>query len=59
MKGKATSKSFNEQYEENLSKTNSYEQAYYLAEDQHIKEFGTHKYSSYNSFRVNRSRIKK
>jgi hypothetical protein len=59
MKGKATSKSFNDQYEDNLSKTNSYVQAYYLAEDQHMKEFGGRKYASYDSFRVARSRKKK
>lgn len=59
MKGNATRGSFNKCYEDNLSNTKTYKQAYELTEKEHINEFGDRKYSSYTSFRVNRSRIKR
>lgn len=58
MKGSATIESFNEEYEKHLSITLSYEESYELTEQQHIKEFGQRKYSSYQSFKVNRCRYK-
>jgi hypothetical protein len=58
MIGSATSESFNKLYEENLIITLSYREAYELTEDQHVKEFGQRKYSSYQSFKVVRCKLK-
>jgi hypothetical protein len=58
MKGTATPASFNERYEDNLSKAKTYKEAYELTEQEHVKKFGDRKYSSYTSFKVNRSRYK-
>ena len=59
MKGNATRDSFNKCYEGNLSSSDTYKEAYELTEKKHIDEFGGRKYSSYDSFRANRSQRKK
>lgn len=59
MKGNATRASFNKLYEDNLSNSDTYKHAYELTEKEHTKEFGGRKYSSYSSFRANRSQRKK
>lgn len=58
MIGSATIESFNKLYEDNLSKTLSYTEAYELTEKQHVREFGQKKYTSYQSFKVNRCKYK-
>lgn len=49
-KGKATTKSFNNHFEDNLNKAKTYKSAYEMTEDEHKEAFGGRKYSDYNTF---------
>lgn len=51
---------FDKRFLDYTQKTDTYEEAYALTEQDYIKVFGCHKYSNYNSYRVSRyKRIKK
>jgi len=47
---------FNGQYEDNTIICNTYEEAYYLTENNHITLTGSSRYSNYDSFRMFRNK---
>jgi len=51
-----TTGGFIKRYMANLKKCRTNEDAYNLTEEEFMKEFGTNKYSSYDSFRVVKNR---
>lgn len=55
----ATAESFMRHYEKNMTEAPNYREAYEATEAEHERLFGIRKYSSYASFRANRSRLLK
>jgi len=51
--------SFQDLFYDNLSKTGSFNDAYYKSEDEHEELFNKRRYSGIDSFRVTLSRTKK
>ena len=54
---KLTVKGFNDLYDDKLKETETFTDAYYEAEREHEELFGEQRYSSYQSFYIQRKRI--